>query len=221
MIKVLKSRLFAFILGAIIFSGITSVTAYSLFANQIEYRPFWKKSDGGDITNVSEAIDELYKNSLKPSKLRYIIFEMTKTKSTPAQGSIQLAEIAFYDKNQMAYTFPSSASIIATLPENDNEGPTKLIDNSADTKYCTDDWGATDNGYILIKIDLGENQYLDISEYNRYGFYTANDAESRDPSSWRLYGSFDGTKYYLLDEKSNYMLPSTRNTQSELWQIFN
>lgn len=57
--KILKSRIFAFILGALIFGSI-GVAASQLFANQIEFRPTWKKSNGEDIVNVEEAINELY-----------------------------------------------------------------------------------------------------------------------------------------------------------------
>lgn len=58
-----KSNIFSFLLGAVMFGGITVVSAYTIFANDIEYTPkdtAWKKSDGTDITNVKEAIDELY-----------------------------------------------------------------------------------------------------------------------------------------------------------------
>ena len=61
--KIIKSRVFAFVLGAIIFGSIGIVSAYSIFANDIEYTPkdtTWKKSNGEDITNVKDAIDELY-----------------------------------------------------------------------------------------------------------------------------------------------------------------
>ena len=65
--KVFKSRIFAFVLGAIIFSGITAVSAYTIFANDIGYTPkdsTWKKSNGEDITNVKDAIDELYSKAI-------------------------------------------------------------------------------------------------------------------------------------------------------------
>ncbi len=61
--RILKSRIFAFILGAVIFGGIVGVSAYTIFANDIGYTPkdsTWKKSNGEDITNVKDAIDELY-----------------------------------------------------------------------------------------------------------------------------------------------------------------
>ena len=58
-----KSRLFAFILGSVIFSGITSVAAYTFFASNIGYTPTdesWKKFNDEDITNIKDALDELY-----------------------------------------------------------------------------------------------------------------------------------------------------------------
>ena len=60
--KFIKNNIIGFILGAIIFSSIT-VAAYSVLANDIGYTPkdsTWKKANGEDITNVKDAIDELY-----------------------------------------------------------------------------------------------------------------------------------------------------------------
>ena len=84
--KFFKSRIFSFILGAIIFSGITSVAAYSLFAESVGYTPAhtsWKKSNGEDITNVKEALDELflkYHNDNKNIDLR--LFKNNKMDAT-------------------------------------------------------------------------------------------------------------------------------------------
>lgn len=61
--KFIKNNIVGFILGTIIFGGIVGVSAYSIFANDIVYTPSdstWKKSNGEDITNVKDAIDELY-----------------------------------------------------------------------------------------------------------------------------------------------------------------
>ena len=58
-----KSNIFSFLLGAIIFGGITGVAAYSIFADNIGYTPSdttWKKANGEAIENVKDAIDELY-----------------------------------------------------------------------------------------------------------------------------------------------------------------
>ena len=59
-----KSNIFAFILGAIIFGGIGVVSAaYTIYANNIEFTPSnssWKKANGDNITNVKDAIDDMY-----------------------------------------------------------------------------------------------------------------------------------------------------------------
>ena len=57
--KFVKSRLFTFILGAVIFSGITGVVAYTLNANQVSYTPSdktWK------VKTVEEAINDMKEN---------------------------------------------------------------------------------------------------------------------------------------------------------------
>ena len=57
-----KSNIFAFILGAIIFGSI-GVIATNYVANDVNFTPkdtAWKKEDGTDITNVKDALDNLY-----------------------------------------------------------------------------------------------------------------------------------------------------------------
>ena len=70
--KIFKSRIFIFILGAILFGGIGVVSAYSILASDIGFTPkdsTWKKSNGEDITNVKDAIDELYNKANSSSQL--------------------------------------------------------------------------------------------------------------------------------------------------------
>lgn len=72
--KALKSRIFTFILGALIFGSIGVVSAHTILANDIGYTPkdtTWKKSNGEDITNVSEAIDELYNKTIKEPNIYF------------------------------------------------------------------------------------------------------------------------------------------------------
>ena len=59
--KILKSRLFFFILGAVIFSTV-SVFAYSIIASDVGFSPIdtsWKKQGGEPIENVEEALNDL------------------------------------------------------------------------------------------------------------------------------------------------------------------
>ena len=55
--KFLKSKLFVFVLGAIIFGGTGTVLAYTYAANQISYTP---KDTSWKVDNVKDAIDDLY-----------------------------------------------------------------------------------------------------------------------------------------------------------------
>ena len=59
--KIFKNPIFMFILGIVLTSGI-AVTASQLFATSVKYEPSWTKSNGDSITNVSEAIDDVYRS---------------------------------------------------------------------------------------------------------------------------------------------------------------
>lgn len=75
--KFIKNNIVGFILGAVIFSCI-SVAAYSIFANDIGYTPkdsTWKKSNGEDITNVKDAIDELYNRANRSIQFKNLVYD--------------------------------------------------------------------------------------------------------------------------------------------------
>ena len=54
--KIFKNPLFTFILGAIIFGGISTTFAYSLIANNVEFIP---TDNNFDVDNVSDALDNI------------------------------------------------------------------------------------------------------------------------------------------------------------------
>lgn len=56
--KIFKKPIFMFILGGIVFSGIAVLA--SIAATSITYEPSWTKANGDPITNVKDALDELY-----------------------------------------------------------------------------------------------------------------------------------------------------------------
>ena len=60
--KIMKSRFFAFMLGAIIFSGITGVAAASILASSISYSP---SDNSWNVNNVESALDDLKSNCRK------------------------------------------------------------------------------------------------------------------------------------------------------------
>ncbi|MBR1416342.1 MAG: hypothetical protein IJ572_00800 [Bacilli bacterium] len=77
--RLIKSRIFMFILGLIVAST-TSVFAYSIIASDVAFTPTdntWKKSNGEPMENVKEALDDLRDTcALEPLDLEYGPFEM-------------------------------------------------------------------------------------------------------------------------------------------------
>ena len=74
--KIIKNPIFTFVLGALIFGGIVGVSAYTILATDIGYTPkdtTWKKSNGEDITNVKDAVDELYDKANSSNSLATMI----------------------------------------------------------------------------------------------------------------------------------------------------
>ena len=84
--RIIKNPIFMFTLGAIIFGSIGVYAAKEIFASNVSYEPSdttWKKANGEDITNVSDAIDELYnKAKSKPN-----IINLNGTSSVRSQES--------------------------------------------------------------------------------------------------------------------------------------
>ena len=64
MVKIDKSHVFAFLIGAITFGCIGVALAYSIFASDVGFTPrdtTWKDTNGDDIENVASALDDLHK----------------------------------------------------------------------------------------------------------------------------------------------------------------
>ena len=53
----MKKYIIAFVLGAIIFSGISGVTAYTIMANSIEFQ---SRNNNWNVNNVGDALNSLY-----------------------------------------------------------------------------------------------------------------------------------------------------------------
>lgn len=94
--RIIKNPIFTFILGTLIFGSIGVVSAYTIFANDIGYTPkdsTWKKSNGEDITNVGDAIDELYnKASNSSSNIDILEFHSSRT-SASSSASVTITDL--------------------------------------------------------------------------------------------------------------------------------
>ncbi|WP_064968143.1 basic secretory protein-like protein [Tenacibaculum ovolyticum] len=139
------------------------------------------------------------------SKIR---FRFTNTSG----GVFQLAELEVFGK-EGGTTPPSGDSDDLTEPggnvsdsNNDspsNEGVANLVDDNTETKYLTFNASTTVNynfskGYVI----------------SGYSLTSANDEAERDPASWILEGSNDGSNWVAIDTKSNNSFSSRKEKKS-------
>lgn len=131
---------------------------------------------------------------------RYQIRDYTFSNSTPysyyqfditnhSGNSLQLAEIELFDGTQGTYT-DLQPTIIASGENAPNEGVDQVYDGTSTTKWLT----FQNSGYL--QFDFGQAITLD-----GYAITAANDFSQRDPKSWMLQASNDGTSWTTLDNK--------------------
>lgn len=138
-------------------------------------------------------------------KYKYLKFEITGQKKTNAYT--QLAEIKFVDSNSKVadlHGIYCKANKPLYIYTQTNE---MMFDGFTQTKGL---WVAspTVNDPIIIECTLVEP--LDISVYSTLQLWTANDAEARDPSGWKLSVSNDLNTWYVVNQESSYTMTSTR-----------
>ena len=136
--KVLKSRIFAFILGGIIFSAI-GVFAYAYNAGQITYTP---KDSNWKVNNVKSAIDDLNGKVMREITLQGSVNVYT---SGGGNGQIKIDNFKQYFKYFTVTN--NTCSTIASWSIVRNKGESLTVGE----KYLIDD---DINGYISV---YGEN----------------------------------------------------------------
>lgn len=87
---------------------------------------------------------------------------------------------------------------------NANENSAKLVDGNIDTKYLTFDY--TPAMWIQLR-------YADPVIIGAYTFTSANDAQDRDPKSWKVMGSNDETNWETLETQNNVVFSGRKMTQ--------
>lgn len=138
---------------------------------------------------------------------RYYRWQITRSKTMPPESNcVQVSEFVFVLNGTNQQTITSAATV--TNPSGNNpvgETPPNLVDNNLTTKGL--DLNFTTNGLTNFIFQFSSPQ-----AFNGYRWATANDFESRDPASWTLSGSADGTTWTTLHSVSNYVATTTRNT---------
>jgi hypothetical protein len=136
----------------------------------------------------------------------YYRWQITQAKTTPPQANcVQASEFVF----QLNGVDQSMVGATATNPGGSNpsgEEPSKLIDNNTSTKGL--DLNFVSNGSITNFIF----QFPIKKSFDGYRWATANDEESRDPKSWTVSGSNDGTNWTVLHTVSGFVSTTARFT---------
>mgnify|MGYP000136297508 FL=1 len=119
----------------------------------------------------------------------------------------QVSEIKILSKTGESMPWPAETLVTSTMKEtSEAESPKKLIDGSVETKFCSVHFSPG----AQINIDLKSN-ILDRKEYTSWQWFTANDSPERDPVSFELQGSADGSDFFTLDSVTNASITTTRN----------
>ena len=133
----------------------------------------------------------------KLTQFRYIKMIITKVNGA---NMMQFSELGFRDSSDNNFTFPASMIATSSMPPYAaSETVDKLFDGNTSTKLCISfPSGSTEE----VTIDLGEGNYLDITQYPYYYWCSGNDQASRDPETWKLYGAnqSDFSDKVLLDD---------------------
>ncbi|WP_245812371.1 ThuA domain-containing protein [Actinophytocola xinjiangensis] len=88
------------------------------------------------------------------------------------------------------------AAVTASAENAPNETAVKLTDNKSNTKWLA----FARTAWINYRLDAAQ-------VVNKYSLTSANDFEGRDPKSWTLQGSADGTNWTDLDTQTNQDFP--------------
>ena len=148
-------------------------------------------------------------NTPTPTRPAYLYYrwQITQTKVTPPDANCtQAAEFVF----QIGGVDQSMAGVTVTNPSGSNpvgETPPNLVDNNLTTKAL--DLNFVTNGFTNFIF-----QFSSAKSFNGYRWATANDLESRDPKSWTIAGSNNGTTWTTLSTVSNF----TATVARETWQ---
>lgn len=130
---------------------------------------------------------------------RYVRWTITANRSNP--GSTQASEfnIRFNTTN-----IDMVSSTVTASPTTAGGAPvTNLKDNNVNTK-----WAFAEPLPVSAIFDMGR-----IVLFNGYRWYTANDESGRDPVSWTVSGSNDGTNYITLHSVSGHSTTTSRLTE--------
>lgn len=140
----------------------------------------------------------------------------TITKLKGSTNICQMAELYLYDKdgNKLGWISGTTVNAPNQASYSSSEGPEKIIDGNVNTKFCLLNFNIYTTSGMSILIEIPET-----IEFTSYSYVTANDAQERDPISWKLELSYDNTTWFNLSEVSDASITNTRMKETQKWDI--
>lgn len=159
----------------------------------------------GEVSIIARGSEILWQKQTK-KLLRYIKFVVNSVRSVGGT-QMQFSEIEFLNASGNRFNYPATTTVTSPdMPATATvEGQNKIIDGLTSTKFCTIKFAS--GKYLLI--DLGEPA-LDVNDFCVWRWWTGNDNYGRDPMSFELWGSVDGSTYELLDSAVDADVPTAR-----------
>ena len=193
------------------------------FTTDWDFTSVWDTVDGGYPSLRGVANDETPPGVGNVS-YRYVKWEITKRKGTGScdQACIQASEFQLLEDGDVV-AWPDGTT--AANPGGSNtadatEGALKAIDGDATTKWLDSNFNTNSSsltGDSQLVIDTGSGHSV---SFNAYKWYTGNDDTQRDPVSWNVYGSNDGSTWTLIDSRSDESITDTRYTNTYPYTSF-
>ena len=146
----------------------------------------------------------------KPTGSSYTYWKWNITGARGPTTMIQVSEFTF----QKGGVSDAMTGVTVTNPGGSNpggEGISNLSDGSTSTKWLDFNFSgnnatpSTGNSTVIW-------QFSTAKSFNGYIWYTANDSDVRDPTTWTISGSNNGSTYTTLHTVTGATITSSRNS---------
>ena len=173
----------------------------------------WTVLDEMSNANLPNAVHQMCTIELPEGTKAYDNYRLTIAGTKGTDRGMQLSEFSVWGDQAVQFKIPTSAIKSATFSYDGTwrygtagENEANLYDGTGN-KLCVSGFDQNDlaNKPLVVTFEMTEPIAI-----GSYSFTTANDSEGRDPSSWTLFGSNDGTNWTVLDDLSDIRLASGR-----------
>lgn len=176
------------------------------------------------FTEITPEVDSIYSyDALVRVKLwtgsiscKYLRFQIRATKLDDPDA-VQMSEFKLIDNSDAEVSLSSLGTVTVTASPNttsSSESLTNLIDDNANTKWCNTAYTPPTNVYFEFSEPVDDL----LSVYKGYCWYTANDGSYRDPVSWTIFVSEDGSTWEQIAKVENASITEDRSALAGTWE---